>query len=73
MPRKKSSQPEKIIEDAIDSSIDKTLNSELTLEELLFINIDYKDIEKLRKLRQINNRKQIDIINKLKACIKEAI
>lgn len=51
----------------------KTCSVERTLEELLFLNVDYTDIEKLKKLRRINKRKQIDIIKKLKDCLKEAI
>lgn len=51
----------------------KTCSVERTLEELLFVNVDYKDVEKLRKLRRINRRKHIDLIKNLKDCIKEAI
>jgi hypothetical protein len=51
----------------------KTTSVERTLEELLFVNVDYKDVEKLRKLRRINRRKHIDLIKNLKDCIKEAI
>jgi len=51
----------------------KLLSIERTLEELLFLNVDYKDVEKLRKLRRINRRKHIDIIKKIKDCLNDAI
>jgi len=66
--KKESSDSVKVFE-----SIDKTFSVERTLEELLFINVDFKDVDKLRKLRKINKRKHIDIIKKLKECIKEAL
>ena len=46
---------------------------ERTLEELLFVNVDYKDINKLKKLRKLNNQQYINIIKKLKDIMKEAI
>jgi len=51
----------------------KTCSIEQTLEELLFLNVDYKDIGKLKKLRRINRRKHIDIMKKIKDCLNEAI
>ena len=71
---KKPLKPKK--EESFDSDIldeTKTISVERTLEELLFVNVDYTDIKKLKKLRRINRRKHIDIIKKLKDCLKEAI
>jgi len=58
--------------EGVDGNV-KMCSVERTLEELLFVNVDYTDVDKLRKLRRINRRKQIDLIKNLKECIKEAI
>lgn len=50
---------------------DKTL--ETSLDELIFDNVDYNDIDKLKKLHKLNQRKMDDIIKVLKECIKESI
>lgn len=43
---------------------------EKTLEHLLFVNVDYKDTSKLRKLHSINDKQQKHILKTLEDCLK---
>lgn len=49
------------------------LDSNIKSIENLFNNTSVKDINNLKRLININKRKQKDIIKKLKECINEAI
>lgn len=44
---------------------------EKTLEHLLFVSVDYKDISKLKKLRNINNKQNKHILKTLEECLKQ--
>jgi len=43
---------------------------EKTLEHLLFVNVDYKNVSKLKKLHTINSKQNKHILKTLEDCIK---
>ena len=71
--KKLKSENKKELNYESESFLNPTNEVERTLEELLFVNVDYKDINKLKKLRKLNNQQYINIIKKLKDIMKDAI
>ena len=73
MARKRKEEQKKELEFEHISASGNALSLERTLEDLLFVNVNYKDIDNLKKLRRINRQKYIDIIKGIKDCLNEAI
>lgn len=73
MARKRKEEQKKELEFEHVSINGNVLSLERTLEDLLFVNVNYKDIDNLKKLRRINRQKYIDIIKGIKDCLNEAI
>lgn len=73
MARKRKEEQKKELEFEHISDNGNVYSLERTLEDLLFVNVNYKDIDNLKKLRRINRQKYIDIIKGIKDCLNEAI